>query len=60
MKIQFRWLHNNHMDRQPELQYRRTSSELPKVFGRWTSIPHVFADQEKKPKLPSIPKKSVA
>ena len=60
MKIQFRWLHNNYIDQQPELQFRRTSSELPKVFGRWSSIPHVYLDDLKKPKSPSIPKKSVA
>jgi hypothetical protein len=60
MKIQFRWVHNNYMDQRPELQFRRTSSELPKVFGRWSSIPHVYLDEPKKPKSTSISKKSAA
>jgi hypothetical protein len=60
MKIQFRWLHMNYMDQQPELQFRKSDAKDPKYFGRWSSIPHVYLDDPKKPKSTSVSKKSVA
>jgi hypothetical protein len=39
------------MDDNPELQFRRSDAKDPKYFGRWTSIPHVYLDDPKKPKV---------
>lgn len=57
MKMQLRWLHTDRLDMSPVLQFRRTDSKMPNVFGEWSSIPHVYADEitRKRAPKPDLP-----